>query len=45
MSTSGCRSAVQLEHVDVEANAIQVQTDSASLGETVDGQQVLCNCP
>jgi Carboxypeptidase regulatory-like domain/TonB-dependent Receptor Plug Domain len=28
------------EHVDVEANAVQVQTDSASLGETVDGQQV-----
>jgi hypothetical protein len=23
------------EHVDVEANAIQVQTDNASLGETV----------
>lgn len=28
------------EHVDVEANAIQVQTDNASLGETVEGQQV-----
>ena len=28
------------EHVDVEANAIQVQTDSAALGETVEGQQV-----
>ncbi|HLH09118.1 MAG TPA: carboxypeptidase regulatory-like domain-containing protein [Terriglobales bacterium] len=28
------------EHVDVEANAIQVQTDNAALGETVEGQQV-----
>lgn len=28
------------EQVTVEANAIQVQTDNASLGEVVDGQQV-----
>ncbi|HKT23373.1 MAG TPA: carboxypeptidase regulatory-like domain-containing protein [Terriglobales bacterium] len=29
-----------MEVVNVEANAVQVQTDSASLGEVVDGQQV-----
>src|SRR5690348_9667299 len=29
-----------MEVVNVEANAIQVQTDSAALGEVVDGQQV-----
>ena len=28
------------ERIDVESNAIQVQTDTASLGETIEGQQV-----